>query len=91
MRSVHGFVSGRVQGVSYRASFRQAAQRNQVKGWVRNLRDGRVEFWVEGAADAVQRQLDWARRGPSAALVSGVSVAAAEPQGFTACEVRYDG
>lgn len=67
-------VSGRVQGVFYRASTLEAAQRFGVKGTVRNLRDGRVEVLAEGPPDAMQSLLDWCREGPPSARVDSVSV-----------------
>lgn len=62
-------VSGRVQGVGYRASLQHEAHRCGVKGWVRNRRDGSVEALLQGSADAVASLIDWARRGPPAACV----------------------
>ena len=53
-------VSGRVQGVWYRDTCRRVAVANGVAGWVRNLRDGRVEAAFEGPADAVERLVRWA-------------------------------
>jgi len=67
-------VSGRVQGVFYRASALEAAQRFGVKGTVRNLRDGRVEVVAQGPQEAVQNMLDWCREGPPPAHVESVSV-----------------
>ncbi|WOI56956.1 acylphosphatase [Palleronia sp. LCG004] len=58
------FVSGRVQGVGFRAFARDAAQRHGVAGWVRNLGDGRVEAHLEGSADARERLIDVLRDGP---------------------------
>lgn len=49
----HGLISGRVQGVYYRESTRQEAQRLGVTGWVRNLADGRVECHLEGSVEAL--------------------------------------
>ena len=88
-RAVHGYVSGRVQGVYYRASFVQACEQQGLTGWVRNLDDGRVEFFVQGTSAAVEAALAWARQGPPAARVDRVDVQQAVPQfGGAAMEVR---
>lgn len=63
-------VSGRVQGVFYRDSCRQVAQHEGVAGWVRNLRDGRVEAVFEGPEDAVDRVVAWCHDGPAGAVVT---------------------
>lgn len=67
-------VSGRVQGVYYRASTQQQARRLAVAGWVRNRPDGSVEAWLEGAPDAVEALLAWMRRGPAGARVTDITV-----------------
>lgn len=66
---IHVFVSGRVQGVSYRESAREAAERIGVVGWIRNLPDGRVEAVLEGSTEQVREMLDYLRRGPAPARV----------------------
>lgn len=71
-------VSGRVQGVYYRASMVEEAQRLGVKGWVRNRPDGTVEAQLQGDGEAVAMLIAWARRGPAAAKVSHVLVELAE-------------
>lgn len=63
-------VKGRVQGVGFRHALRREAERNGVRGWVRNRSDGSVEAVVQGEAPAVARVIDWARRGPPAARVA---------------------
>lgn len=60
----HLLIHGRVQGVWYRESLRQEADRQGVTGWVRNLRDGSVEAVVQGEQDRIAALLAWARVGP---------------------------
>ncbi|TAN47763.1 MAG: acylphosphatase [Methylococcaceae bacterium] len=74
MRKVHVWVSGRVQGVCYRATACEQAQSRSLTGWVKNLADGRVEIVAEGNANAVAAFLDWCRRGPSHARVDNLEV-----------------
>ena len=71
---VHVFVSGRVQGVFFRQSTQLTAQGLDVKGWVRNLPDGRVEAVFEGEEPAVKTVVDYCRHGPSAARVDDIEV-----------------
>lgn len=65
-------VSGRVQGVGFRDSMAGVALRAGVSGWVRNRRDGTVEAIVQGAVSAVDRVIEWSRRGPPAARVTSL-------------------
>ncbi len=67
-------ISGRVQGVGFRFFTRDAASREGITGWVRNLPDGRVEAWVEGESDAVTRVERAVRSGPASARVDEVVV-----------------
>ncbi len=67
-------ISGRVQGVGYRASFYDMALNLGLSGWVRNRRDGTVEACVDGEAAALEAIITWAKRGPPAAQVSHVSI-----------------
>ncbi len=71
---VHVFVSGRVQGVFFRQSNQQQAGSLGVKGWVRNLPDGRVEAVFEGEEAAVRALVGFCRKGPTGAQVIDVSV-----------------
>lgn len=67
-------ISGRVQGVAFRAYTRQAARAAGVVGWVQNLPDGRVEAVFEGTPDRVQAMIDWCHHGPRGARVDKVEV-----------------
>ncbi len=67
-------ISGRVQGVAFRAYTEREAGSLGVKGWVRNLPDGRVEAHLEGDPSAVEKMIEWCRRGPSHARVTGVEI-----------------
>jgi acylphosphatase len=71
---VHVFVSGRVQGVFFRAETADMADRFGLAGWVRNLPDGRVEALFEGEKEDVEKALDFCRRGPSGARVQNLDL-----------------
>lgn len=71
---VHMIVSGRVQGVCFRAETQKAATLFGVFGWVRNKRDGRVEAVVEGARDDVTSLINWCKTGPPISRVDKVEV-----------------
>jgi acylphosphatase len=70
---VHVIITGRVQGVAFRADARWAAGRAGVTGWVRNRADGSVEAVVEGARAAVEQMLTWFRQGSALARVDAVT------------------
>jgi acylphosphatase len=78
VKRVQVVISGRVQGVAFRANCQRQANVLGVTGWVRNCWDGSVEALFEGSDQAVEAMLDWCRSGPSAAIVTGV--AATEPE-----------
>jgi acylphosphatase len=76
-------ISGRVQGVWFRASCAREAERAGVTGWARNLADGRVEVVLEGAAGPVATVERWCAVGPRGATVTSVEVEDEVPQGTT--------
>jgi Acylphosphatases len=72
MKSVHVYISGRVQGVFFRAETQRAAKGFNLTGWVRNMADGRVEALLEGKDENVDKMLTWCHIGPPAARVEEV-------------------
>jgi acylphosphatase len=81
-------VSGRVQGVFFRAAARDEARRLGLTGWVRNMLGGRVELTASGPSTAVDNLVAWLRRGPPMARVDTVDVIAAEDEGLSRFEIR---
>lgn len=84
----HVFISGVVQGVGYRFSTQDMALLLKINGWVRNLRDGRVEAVFEGAPDRVEEMIRWCRQGPPAAIVKDIAVEYETPEGLRGFEMR---
>ncbi len=81
-------VHGRVQGVFFRDSTSERAHLAGVAGWVRNLRDGRVEAVFEGEPDAVQSVISFCSQGPQWARVDGIEVIEEPPEGLAGFEIR---
>lgn len=81
-------VDGRVQGVWFRQSTWEQADRLGVSGWVRNLPDGRVEAVYEGPRAAIDEIVEWTRRGPERARVTAVEIYDEDPKGERGFSVR---
>jgi len=81
-------VHGTVQAVFFRETTRKTAESHGVTGWVRNRGDGTVEALFEGAPDAVEALVAFAREGPNAAKVDRVDVEDAAPEGHDGFAVR---
>lgn len=68
------FVTGKVQGVFFRQTLKVMAKKNEVFGWVKNLKDGRVEAVLEGEGENIDRLIEWAHGGPANARVEDVEI-----------------
>jgi acylphosphatase len=70
----HVFIKGKVQGVYFRQNMRIVSKRHKVNGWVRNLKDGRVEAILEGDEMNVSEVIEWCHAGPPEAKVEDVKL-----------------
>ena len=89
-KHVHVFYSGRVQGVGFRVTAEEAARQRAVVGWVKNLRDGRVELVAEGDERALTQFLNDLCTGPMRNFIQHVDVRWTNTlQAFDEFEIRY--
>lgn len=90
MTRAHLLISGRVQGVFFRANTQRKAQELGLRGWVKNTRDGRVEVIAEGEKEKIKKLIDWAHQGPDIARVNKVEVEWEDYEGeFDSFEIKY--
>jgi len=68
------FVTGKVQGVFFRQTLKVMAKKNDVFGWVKNLKDGRVEAILEGDEEKTSKLIEWSHGGPANARVEDVDI-----------------
>ena len=88
--NVHVLISGRVQGVWFRASTKQKAEQLSLTGWVRNTSGGNVEAVFEGDENLIQEMLEWCHHGPPLANVENVEIKNQEPtNGFDDFSIKY--
>ena len=73
-KNVHVIISGRVQGVWFRANTRQKAEQLGITGWVRNTKEGNVEAIFEGEENQVNEMIQWCYRGPPLAKIKKVEI-----------------
>lgn len=87
MKHLNVRVSGRVQGVFFRASTKEQADSIGIKGFVRNETNGDVYIEAEGNEDALKKFVNWCRQGPSRARVDNLDIKEGELLGFVNFEV----
>lgn len=83
------YISGLVQGVFFRAFVKENAERYGVKGFVRNLEDGRVEVFLEGDAENVNKMIELCKKGPRHAKIRNVQIKQEKFQGFRNFKVLH--
>lgn len=84
----HVFISGKVQGVFFRFATLREAQKRDVKGWIQNLPDGRVEAVFEEEKEKVGEMIGFCRKGPPEAVIDKVEVFWEEFTGFESFKVK---
>jgi len=88
-KSVRLYITGSVQGVFFRLFVKQNAEKHDVKGFVRNLEDGRVEIFLEGDADNVNKMIELCKKGPKHSQIRNVELKPETFQGFRNFKVLH--
>lgn len=74
MHQAHLIISGRVQGVFYRASCEEVARQYGLKGWVKNVPTGQVEVLAQGEKEKIEKLIGWCKKGPPSARVNNIKI-----------------
>ncbi|MGI8951123.1 MAG: acylphosphatase [Chitinophagaceae bacterium] len=82
MPTYHLLIKGEVQGVFFRATSKEMANKFGVKGWIKNTEDDNVEATITGDEKAVQQFIEWSKKGPKKAVVEDVIVTKSEEKMF---------
>ena len=88
MPTVHLIVTGKVQGVFYRATAKKTAGKYNITGWVQNTPDGNVEMIANGSQNDVEQFINWCKQGPSGAKVTNVIKEEREEETFAEFTIR---
>lgn len=88
MKAVELLVSGRVQGVYFRASTRDEASKRGLTGWCMNNADGSVSAFVQGEAKLVDEMIEWCRKGPMMANVINLNIKEVPLEDLSSFEIR---
>lgn len=73
-KSVRVYIDGTVQGIFFRGFIKENAERHNVKGFARNLEDGRIEVFLEGNTDDVNKMIELCRTGPKHADIKHIDI-----------------
>ncbi|MGM0438208.1 MAG: acylphosphatase [Bacillota bacterium] len=88
-KNVHIFLSGRVQGVGFRAFIRKNANKLGVNGWAKNLQDGRVEVVFTGEKKNVNKLIELVKKGPRFAKVNNIEIRDNIDENFNDFKIKY--
>jgi len=88
-KSVRLYIDGVVQGIFFRSFVKENAERYDVKGFIRNLEDGRVEVFIEGNTDNVNKLIELCKKGPRHAKIKKVDIKAEIFQDFKSFKILH--
>ncbi len=88
-KSMRVYINGTVQGIFFRGFIKENAERLNVKGFVRNLEDGRVEVFLEGNVDSVNKMIELCKKGPKHAQIKHVEIKPERFQDFRVFKVLH--
>ncbi|MDP3992570.1 MAG: acylphosphatase [Candidatus Pacearchaeota archaeon] len=88
-KSVRVYIEGTVQGIFFRGFVKENAERHNVKGFVRNLEDGRIEVFLEGGTDDVNKMIELCRTGPKHSDIKNVEVKPEKFQDFKTFKILH--
>ena len=88
-KSVRLYIDGTVQGIFFRSFVKENAERYDIKGFVRNLEDGRVEVFLEGNAEDVNKMIELCEKGPKHAIIKKVDIKPETFQDFKVVKVLH--
>jgi len=88
-KSVRLYITGTVQGVFFRVFIKSNAEKYNVKGFTRNLEDGRIEVFLEGDADDVNKMMELCKQGPKHSQIKNVEVKPEKFQGFNTFKILH--
>lgn len=83
------YINGTVQGIFFRQFIKENAERNDVRGFVRNLEDGRVEVFIEGDGKDVDKMIELCKKGPRHAQIRNVEIKEEKVQGFKEFKILH--
>lgn len=88
-KSVRLYISGTVQGIFFRQFIKENAERNNIRGFVRNLEDGRVEAFIEGDNESVDKMIELCQKGPKHSKIDKVEIKEEKFQDFKEFKVLH--
>ncbi len=88
-KAVRLYIKGTVQGVFFRQFIKENAERQDVRGFVRNLEDGRIEVFIEGNVENVDKMVELCKKGPKHSQIRNVEMKPEKFQGFREFKVLH--